>query len=227
MSRKSPDKNGYSIGYPYLDVEENGEYEGVVYDSFQDLQALDHIALTNDERQPDAIKTIYDSENKVNKYFIGYDTYKTAIKAVNEKKEIKMTDELKELMAKNADQSAHIAKLETQMKISADSKEQLENKDRAIKDLEDKLKLEVDARENREELEKVALLKYISKWKIKPEQLSNYDLAALRLAKIIGDSVAELPRADDKFVEGDSKDDKEDTLGIPMYDQDKNEWGVI
>lgn len=225
----APDKIAYSIGYLYIEENESGEFEGETYDSIQRLQELDHIALTNYNREPRAVKTLYDSKDKVNKYFIGYDTYMiNKTPKIGVIKENKMAEKIEELMTKMAEKDAMLAKLTTEMKLSADSNKQLKERDQMIKDLETKLKSEVDARVTRDALQAKLLKDELLKWKIKPELLEKVGLDALKFGKMIGDSVAKLPRADSEFVPGgDSVDEKPEDSGLRIFNSDTNEFEVF
>ncbi len=61
----APIKKGFSIGYPYEHVEENGVYDGERYDSVQANLVIDHVALTNYPRDVEAVQVSGDT-----KYYI-------------------------------------------------------------------------------------------------------------------------------------------------------------
>lgn len=49
-----PFRKGYSIGFVFIEREEKGKFNGIEYDSIQDIIKIDHIALTDNPRQPAA-----------------------------------------------------------------------------------------------------------------------------------------------------------------------------
>lgn len=55
------DRSGYSIGYPYIPVEEHGDIDGEKYDEVQSKLVIDHVALTSIPRDDQAMKGLYDS----------------------------------------------------------------------------------------------------------------------------------------------------------------------
>lgn len=87
LEDSAPRKKGYSIGYIYNHIDEAGVYKGQAYQSVQDIQDIDHIALTNSPRDARALATAGDSDNTkalqnntaVNKYWVGYDSFKEFI----------------------------------------------------------------------------------------------------------------------------------------------------
>jgi len=58
----APIKAGYSIGYPYLHVEEAGTHDDGEYDSVQSGLVVDHIALTDGPRDHKGLMVAPDSE---------------------------------------------------------------------------------------------------------------------------------------------------------------------
>jgi hypothetical protein len=58
-------RRAYSIGYPYLEDKSPGEYEGEHYDEVQSNLIVDHVALTDHPRDPQAVKSFADSKTVV------------------------------------------------------------------------------------------------------------------------------------------------------------------
>jgi hypothetical protein len=58
----APIKDGYSIGFPYQPVSEVGEFKGVKYDEIQSKLKINHIALTDNPRNPKALQMMGDSK---------------------------------------------------------------------------------------------------------------------------------------------------------------------
>jgi hypothetical protein len=63
----APIKRGYSIGYEFLEVNKQGEFDGTPYDSIQANLEIDHLALTDYPRDEDELQIAGDSR-KVPEY---------------------------------------------------------------------------------------------------------------------------------------------------------------
>lgn len=53
----APDKLGYSIGFPFKEINEPGTFHAEHFDAIQVISDVDHLALTNFPRDPNAINT--------------------------------------------------------------------------------------------------------------------------------------------------------------------------
>jgi hypothetical protein len=58
----APDRNGYSIGFPYVPDEKEGEIDGMQFTEVQGKLIVDHIALTDTPRNQNALKVFADSK---------------------------------------------------------------------------------------------------------------------------------------------------------------------
>jgi len=222
----APDRAGYSIGFVYDELEEHGILDNErTYEGVQVLSKLDHLILTDVNRDPRALRLYGDSkdnDNNVNKYLIGYDTYmienKTPIEGVN-KIENKMSEELK-------DSLMTIGELQKELAVvNADSDTRLKERDSLIAKLQEALTVETDARKSKEKILGDSLRTEFAALKLDKEILENQTLESLKFAKIVGDAIMKLPRADDEIieeVEGDSNLVK--PILMKEWDIEKNEW---
>jgi len=223
----APERAGYSIGYGFTEVMEPGDINNTQrFDGYQKLNVMDHIALTDAHREPTAVKFYTDSkddDNNINKYSIGYDTYiieKTPKKGVEI--ENKMSEQLEKSLMK-------IGELEKELELkNTGFDSDLKDKDETIVKLREQLKKEFDARKSKELIQGDSLrAEFAELEEIDKDALKNATLDQLKFAKIVGDAIRKLPRADDEEIEeieGDSDLDKEYNYLMKEWDRKENKW---
>ena len=139
LDDNAPKKSGYSLGYPYEQVNEEGTHKGKTYTIVQDILGLNHIALTNYPRNNTAIAVTGDSEDgkkEVIKYFFAMDSFSNNEINSNLKREKnKMTDSEKDLIAEVATLKATLATKDKQIALEADSRKASAAKDKEIEEL--------------------------------------------------------------------------------------------
>jgi len=108
----APECLGYSIGFPFKELDESGIFHAEPFDAIQDIQDMDHLALTDFPRDPNALnddfveshyntplhdynfplQTSGDSAGDVNISVMGIDSYKFDLNARSAFKSISKSD---------------------------------------------------------------------------------------------------------------------------------------
>jgi len=161
-------KRGYSIGYPYKMVKEKGTHDGVPYDEIQSNLLIDHLALTDEPRDRQALQIAGDaritfsplgitvnndssvSEQKgIDINMVGYDSHVIATDALENIPQ----ERIEEIKRKLAQDNPRIDRVELNVRASLMAKNEME-----IKQVEPKVspnkKEDMDQEEEEEEEEK-------------------------------------------------------------------------
>jgi hypothetical protein len=140
----APIKKGFSIGYPYEQVEESGVHDGERYDSIQSNLVIDHLALTNYPRDVEAVQVSGDTKyyivgdsgdqitvnNSLNNTIIninrvGYDS----ITFVGVEKQRRVRDLARKLKRENPDTTASDDQLLERARVMLENEQELKKKD--------------------------------------------------------------------------------------------------
>jgi len=147
LDDNAPVKRGYSIGYPFEQLDEEGVHEGQRYDSIQANLVVDHLALTNYPRDVEELQItgdakyyiVGDSGTKVtqggslggmiiNINRVGYDS----ITFVGVEKERQVRDLARKLKRENPDTTASDEALLERARVMLENEQELNKKDENI-----------------------------------------------------------------------------------------------
>jgi len=189
---KIPKRRGYSIGFRYKPIMESGVHGDQEYDGIQKVLMIDHIALTDTPRNPEALATdsteglIYayvGDDNEINITKVAHDSYREFEKT--------SPDEVKAMDTENyieeiASLKAELATMKAE-KIAVDTfageKSDLETE---IAKLQEEIKVKNDAishfeslEEERKKTEMMKTVEFLKENKVAIDELPNKDIAFL------------------------------------------------
>ena len=243
LDDNAPKKKGYSIGFPYDEIVEDGFHLGNSFSSIQDLLGLNHVALTNYPRNHTAVAVTGDDKNGKNtviKYFFGMDSFRnTEFSSDNDLGDKnKMTENEKELIAKVARLEADLALKATKTQLAADSKKLLAEKDEEIakvKTESEKYKKAIDSLMEKEKKNIANQAKtdidsiYVDLPKLNKEFFKGAKPSEVTWVKKAVDAFKTMTIATGTFEEVDSDEDgnysfKDGDTGVQGNDDDQLTW---
>lgn len=213
IPKNIPKLRGYSIGFVYKPVDVKGQLDGRDYDGKQELELIDHIAVTNENRNPEAVATdsigliVGDCNEEVNKRLIGYDSYRDIIS----QNEVKAMADEKELLNEISSLKEELSRMKALEEANDAFAEERTDLVKEIDKLRDEIKTKTDAIAKfekdaieRKEAEMQDTIEFLKKHEIKLDELPSDEYAFFEGIKWHIENTKKEPETD---VSSDATDD--------------------